>query len=213
MAHAVELAFVLAAEALKREPRRGWARIGVRAPESVADHSWRLALLAMVYADLLGLDAGKAARIALLHDLPEARTGDTMPGEWSPRQKHARESRALRGLLRPLPARLRARYLAMWMDYEAGRSAEARLVGELDKLEMVAQALSYERARGAPRGAFDRFWGTAERSVHSAALRERLAALRAMRPQGSPTARRASPSSRSGSRGRRKRYSRSPRAR
>ncbi|HEV8359378.1 MAG TPA: HD domain-containing protein, partial [Candidatus Thermoplasmatota archaeon] len=75
-----ELALVLEAEALKRTPRAGWKRVGIARPESVADHSWRLALMAMLYAEMLGLDAGKAARIAVLHDLAEARTGDAMPG-------------------------------------------------------------------------------------------------------------------------------------
>jgi putative hydrolase of HD superfamily len=179
-----ELAFVLEAEALKRRPRRGWQRIGIERPESVADHSWRLAVMAMLYADLLGLDAARAMRIALLHDLPEARTGDSMPGEFTARHKHAREARALRSLLRPLPPNLRRRYYALWQDYELGRSAEARLVAELDKLEMVAQGLAYER-RGQGRGRHDRFWATAGGAVESPALRARLETLRARRPRKS----------------------------
>lgn len=203
-----ELALVLEAEALKRTPRAGWRRIGVREPESVADHSWRLALMAMLYADLLGLDAGKAMRIALLHDLAEARIGDRLPGEWTAKRKHARESAALRAMLRPLPPRLRKRYLALWLDYERARSPEARLVAELDKLEMAAQGLAYEKA-GRARGRFGPFWATAERAVASPALRQRLAALR----QARPTSRSASSSSGRGCRTSRKRYSRSPRTR
>lgn len=185
-----ELALVLEAEALKRTVRAGWRRIGVRDPESVADHSWRLAFMAMLYADLLGLDAGRAARIALVHDLAEARVGDRMPGEWTEAQKHAREARALRAMLKPLPPALRRAYEALWLDYERGGSAEARLVAELDKLEMVAQGVAYERAGRARARAFDGFWGTAERAVATPFLRERLAALRALR--GSPRGRRAS---------------------
>jgi putative hydrolase of HD superfamily len=207
-----ELAFVLEAEALKREPRAGWRRIGIPAPESVADHSWRLALMAMLYADLLRLDAGKAMRIALLHDLAEARTGDTLPGTRTAGQKHAREARALRAMLRPLPRGLRRRYLALWRDYEEGRSPEARLVAELDKLEMAAQGLAYER-RGLARGRFDPFWGTARGAVRSPALAAQLAALEALRPHARPTARRASSSSGRGRRTSRKRYSRSSRTR
>jgi putative hydrolases of HD superfamily len=178
-----ELALVLEAEALKRLPRAGWARIGIAQPESVADHSWRLALLAMVYADLLGLDAGKAMRIALLHDLAEVRVGDAMPGQWSEAQKHRREARALRSMLKPLPPAVAKRYLALWMDYEAGSSAEARLVAELDKLEMVAQALAYEQRRLAGGGDLDPFWGTADRAMQSPFLRERLEALARLRPR------------------------------
>lgn len=204
-----ELALVLEAEALKRTVRAGWRRIGVRQPESVADHSWRLALMAMLYAEQLGLDAGRAVRIALVHDLGEARIGDRMPGEWTPARKHAREAAALRGMLKALPAKQRRAWMALWLDYERGRSPEARLVAELDKLEMVAQGLAYERRKAAASRRFDPFWGTAERSIASGPMRARLAALRAQRP----TARRASSTSGQGRRTSRKAYSRSPRTR
>jgi putative hydrolase of HD superfamily len=184
-----ELALVLEAEALKREPRRGWRRIGIARGESVADHSWRLSLMAMLYAELLGLDAGRAARIALLHDLAEARIGDRMPGELTDKAKHAREERALRAMLKPLPPRVQRAWLALWRDYETGRSPEARLVAELDKLEMVAQAFAYERRRAARPRDFDGFWGTAERAVASPAMRARLDALRAARPRPAAAAR------------------------
>lgn len=202
-----ELALILEAEGLKTTVRAGWARVGVAAPESVADHSWRLALMAMLYAEQLGLDAGKAVRIALVHDLGEARIGDRMPGEWTPARKHAREAAALRGMLKALPPGQRKAWMALWLDYERGTSPEARLVAELDKLEMVAQGLAYERRKAAPRRAFDPFWGTAERAIASPALQERLRALRAQRP----TARKASPTSGHGRRTSRKTYSRSPR--
>jgi putative hydrolase of HD superfamily len=182
-----DLRFVLEAEALKRLPRAGWRRVGIRGGESVADHSWRLAVMAMLYADLLGLDAERAMRIALLHDLAEARVGDAMPGEWSPRQKHAREARALRSMLRPLPPRLARRYLALWHDYESGRSPEARLVHELDKLEMAAQAGAYEGS--VPRPELDGFWRTADRALAHPALRQRFEALQGRRPGARPQGR------------------------
>ena len=206
-----ELALVLEAEALKRTVRAGWQRIGVRDPESVADHSWRLALMAMLYADLLGLDAAKAMRIALLHDLGEARIGDKMPGEWTAKQKHARERRALVAMLKPLPRQLQARYQQLWMDYETGTSPEAQLVAELDKLEMIAQGVAYERG-GQARGRFEPFWRTADQAIASPFLRQRLEALAARRPQR-PRSRKASSSSGKGLRTSRKRYSRAPRTR
>jgi putative hydrolase of HD superfamily len=68
-------------------------------------------------------------------------------------------------------------YFALWMEYEEGRSPEARLVAELDKLEMAAQALTYEHdARATPRD-FDGFWASAGRAVESPQIRERLRAL------------------------------------
>ena len=61
---------------LKAERRRGWVKkLGLNNPESVADHSYRTALMAMVISDSRGLDTVKAVRLALLHDLPEAIVG------------------------------------------------------------------------------------------------------------------------------------------
>src|SRR5690242_15589080 len=68
------------AEALKRLPRTGWLHIGVQAPESVADHSYRIALLTLlVAAGEPALDLARALTIALVHDLPEAIAGDITP--------------------------------------------------------------------------------------------------------------------------------------
>ena len=81
---------------LKRLPRTGWVESGVPDPESVADHSFRVALLTLVLADLKGLDALKAVRMALIHDLGEAETGDLTPA------RRRLTPRALAMLRRPL---------------------------------------------------------------------------------------------------------------
>ncbi|MEM3032072.1 MAG: HD domain-containing protein, partial [Nitrososphaerota archaeon] len=65
-----------AATILKRVERRGWVEAGLRDVESVADHSFSLALLAMTYAAAKGLNIYRAVGMALLHDLAEAYTGD-----------------------------------------------------------------------------------------------------------------------------------------
>src|SRR5262245_33825115 len=64
---------------LKRVRRKGWVDRGVVDAESVADHSYRLAVLAWAVARSRGLDADRAQRIALLHDLAEAEVGDETP--------------------------------------------------------------------------------------------------------------------------------------
>ncbi|MEM2082519.1 MAG: HD domain-containing protein, partial [Candidatus Bathyarchaeia archaeon] len=67
---------------MKRLGRAGWMRkLGMREPESVAEHAFRAAFLAMVLSDLRGLDSGRAMRMALLDDLPEVITGDLTPEE------------------------------------------------------------------------------------------------------------------------------------
>lgn len=68
--------FFYEAGALKRTTRSGWALARMSNRESVADHSFRTALIAMTMAAMAGADPDRAATLALLHDLPEARLGD-----------------------------------------------------------------------------------------------------------------------------------------
>lgn len=68
--------FLYEAGTLKQTKRTGWWMAGVRDPESVAEHSWRTALLASVIAKLEGADPAKAAFLAVWHDSQETRTGD-----------------------------------------------------------------------------------------------------------------------------------------
>jgi len=57
--------FFVRAGRLKSEPRRGWVlKLGMEDPESVADHSYRVALMAMVYCDARRLDTEKAMKIS-----------------------------------------------------------------------------------------------------------------------------------------------------
>lgn len=136
-----------AAGKLKRIKRTGWVEVGIKEPESVAEHSFRTALLAMILADLKDLDAEKAVRMALLHDLAEAEVGDL-----TPEKKGARgpaltleENEAMDRLLSTLPEPLSARYRSLWREFQAAVSPEARMVIQADKLEMCIQALEYKR--------------------------------------------------------------------
>lgn len=127
--------------------RAGWIRkLGMREPESVAEHAFRAAFLAMVLSDLRGLDSGKAMRMALLDDLPEAITGDLTPEEkagMGAEEALRTEEGALREILSKLPPRLRDYYLELWREGQRGESPEARLVRDADKLEMALQAFEY----------------------------------------------------------------------
>jgi len=68
-----------AAGSLKEVRRKGWVDRGVPDAESVADHSYRVALLAWALARTRGLDAERAMLIGLVHDLAEAEVGDETP--------------------------------------------------------------------------------------------------------------------------------------
>jgi putative hydrolase of HD superfamily len=132
------LAFLALAERLKGTPRTGLTSAG--RGESTAEHSWRLALMALLLAEELGADPARLIGICLVHDLAEAITGD-LPAP-APRQagvKEAQERDALATLTATLPAGMRARLIGLWNEYEEGTSREARLAKGLDKLETILQ--------------------------------------------------------------------------
>jgi len=134
--------FTLEAQKLKDEYRKGWkVKAGIKNPESVADHTYGLAMLSMLFSDYKNLDAEKCLRMAILHDLAEVIIGDLLPGENN--NKSNDEDKAMKKLLKILPNGISKRYLQIWEEFRIGKSKEAKLVHELDKLEMVTQALRY----------------------------------------------------------------------
>jgi putative hydrolase of HD superfamily len=161
--------FITEAEKLKDEPRRGWKlKARVKHPESVAEHTYGVAILAMLLADERGLDAEKCMKMALLHDLSEVITGDMMPGENS--NKRVEEDRAARKLLKKLPHNISKRYLEIWNEFKSGKSKEAKLVHEIDKLEMVIQASRYRRD-GVKKELLARFVNSARTKVSDRTLK------------------------------------------
>jgi putative hydrolase of HD superfamily len=163
----VTLRLLAAGSALKRLPRSGWLLAGVPQPESVADHSFATALLAYWIAEEINrdpasqglaapLDVGQVLAIALLHDLAESsltdlpRRATVLLGEAA---KHAAEEQVMAQLF--AGDQTEAHPLDLWREYAAAATAEARLVRDADKLEMVSQALVYEQAG---QRNLDEFW-------------------------------------------------------
>ncbi len=141
---AAVLDFLRAAEALKTVPRSGWTSAGER--ESVAEHTWRLCLMAMAFhPHFPDVDFARLVKICVVHDLGEAVGGDVPAPEQARRAaageggKAADERRDLLTLLAPLPPALRAEIAGLWDEYEAARTPEARLAKALDKLETILQ--------------------------------------------------------------------------
>jgi len=129
---------------LKRLERTGWRIRGIFDPESVSDHSYRLALMAIFIGDKMGLDTGRMVKMALLHDLAESIIGDITPLDGVDEdEKRRMEEKAIHGILGVLPNDEAERYLDVWLDFEDRRTPEGRAVRDLDKLEMAMQALEY----------------------------------------------------------------------
>jgi putative hydrolase of HD superfamily len=142
---------------LKLLPRTGWLQRGMRNVESIAEHTFAVAALALLVGDQQpGIDRGRLLAIALLHDIAESLIGD-LPASarrlFGAAAKREAERRAMVELFTGLPQV--EEYLELWDEYCTGGSKEARLVKALDHVEMLAQALAYERAGSR---ALNEFW-------------------------------------------------------
>jgi putative hydrolase of HD superfamily len=151
---------------LKTVPRMGWLLRGVRDVESVAAHSFGVAFIAMLLADRaeargMQVDVERVLRMALLHDLPEVRTGDlpnTIKQYFEPSALKTADERIAAEILTKLGAPGK-KYLEVWLAYEDRASLEARLVKAADKLDLLLQAYEYEK--GGARN-LQEFWKSAE---------------------------------------------------
>ncbi|OHA76940.1 MAG: hypothetical protein A3H01_02380 [Candidatus Wildermuthbacteria bacterium RIFCSPLOWO2_12_FULL_40_9] len=158
---------------LKEFKRTGWVLRGVKDPETIAEHKFRVTLLAWLLAKKRGLNVERAIKIALSHDLCEVYTRDITPyvgllprnkakrkeflKRWVrlPQQqkekrakiKFKREKKLLLKLVKFLKPNVRNEIFSLWMDYEKGISREGRFVKQLDKIEPLIQSIEYFGAK------------------------------------------------------------------
>jgi putative hydrolase of HD superfamily len=154
--------FTKIVENLKRVKRTGWIVAGVKSPESVAEHSYCLAVLCMVLGKKNNLNVEKLMKMALIHDLAESIVGDLVEERgykivMNPKKKLKLEKEALKRICDGIGGD--QEYLLLWEEFEENRSPEARLVKQLDKFEMVAQALEYDGEVESKK--LDEFWENA----------------------------------------------------
>ena len=195
------LDFFHAAGGLKAVARQGWVDRGVPSPESVADHTFRSAIMAWMLGHAAGLDAVRLVKLALVHDLAESEVGDATPyadaiendadfaqsvRRWrellTPEQlaaakqtKRRVEAEAASRLTTLLPAELGAEVQELWTDYAERRTPEARFAAQIDKLEALLQAVEYRDA-GHPSDV-ENFLISAREAVEHPVLRAFLAEL------------------------------------
>ena len=132
---------------LKRVRRSGWWCAGVDHPESVAEHSWRVAAIAWLLAELEGADAERACTLAVFHDSGETRINDQHRLGQRYAGKDAGEGDVVRDQTVGLPAAIGEKLRGLWSEVKARESLEARIAKDADLLECLVQALEY-RARG-----------------------------------------------------------------
>ncbi len=153
-----------AIHAVKHLPRKGWLERGLPAGrvESVGSHSFGTALLALVLKEAGVLAAGvpveRLVAVALLHDITESVTGDVTPADnVTPARKATMELDAVRQLLGDVPgmAGLQRELEAFVTAGDAaGKDPVYALVKQIDKLDMMIQALRYEKESGKDMGDF-----------------------------------------------------------
>jgi putative hydrolase of HD superfamily len=139
--------FAYEAGQLKLLPRAGWLLAGIREPESVAEHSFRVGILAYIIAALEGADPDRAAALGLFHDLPETRIGD-VPSVGRPYVKTTDPQRVAADQVADLPEYLAAHINALIDEHEGAKTSaatpEARCSRDADKLDCLLQAREYQ---------------------------------------------------------------------
>lgn len=136
------LLFIKKAEKLKVETRHSWLSNSDR-QESVAEHSWMLALIAMSVFDSIAIEVDqlRVLKMLILHDLAEAITGDIPTFEKSKRQERKQENelRAMESITSSLGSAVAAEFMDIWQEYEENKTPEARLAQAIDKSEVWIQ--------------------------------------------------------------------------
>lgn len=136
-------AFLYEMGLLKRYKRTGWSQMGVPLPESVADHSFRVSVIASVLAAMEGADPQRAAFLALWHDSQETRTTD-LPHLTKNYVSAAANEQVTRDQVAPLPPSVAGMISTAVAEYEAAETQEARCGRDADKLECLLQAREYQ---------------------------------------------------------------------
>ena len=144
------ISFYLQYSHLKNLYRQGYlkVRLGLEWKdkcESVADHSWGLAMLAMSIIEKykLDLDINKCMKLAIVHELGEIYTGDYTPQDGvSPDEKHSMEKENIKKLLEVVT--FENDFLELWEEFEEEKTPESLFMKELDKLEFLMQSACYE---------------------------------------------------------------------
>lgn len=132
-----QLDFIVQVDALKQITRQTLL-IDDRRPENDAEHSWHLALMALLLQEYAegDVDVGRVMAMHVIHDLVEIHAGDTFAyDEAGHRDKEEREQAAAERLFGLLPEDQCAAVRALWDEFEERRTPEARYAAALDRLQ------------------------------------------------------------------------------
>ncbi|MEK6938492.1 MAG: HD family hydrolase [Nanoarchaeota archaeon] len=162
-----KLRFLQQAFKLKHVLRTGWVNKNVPNSESVADHIYGVAILALIVPLPKGINRNKLVQMALVHDVAESFHGDPVweKGKYSDWDKHKikdeKETLAVKEMFKSI-GRKKTEQLAL--EFIQHQSPIAKFLKELDKLDMIIEALVYEERVHPER--LDEFWENAEKYIN-----------------------------------------------
>ena len=168
------LDFFKTAVNLKNISRQGWIdKLSLKHPESVADHSYSMAIMGMIISDLENYNSEKILKMILLHDLAESKIGDYTPNQITKENKIKIENNAYDEMISTLPESIKLQYAQIWEEYQKQESPESKIVRQIDKLEMALQAKMYQN-EGSPKDSVESFFKSAEEGITHPKLKDIL---------------------------------------
>jgi len=187
---------------LKKMKRGGWILRKIKDPETIAEHTFRIAISAWILSKEKKMDIKKILKLALIHDLCEVYSGDitiynnvVLPKDRKKRreiiekwprfskkekekfyqEKYQQEYQALKKITSYLPLPLRKEIMNLWQEYEKKLTKEGRFVRQVDHIENLLQALEYKKKN--KRTPIRSFWITAKEVVDDPLLVKFMDAL------------------------------------
>ncbi len=157
---------------LKNVSRQGWIdKLDIKDVESVADHTFSMAIVGMVISDLERYNSEKILKMILLHDLAESKIGDFTPNQIEKHEKIQLENNAIIEILENLPNPIKNEYANIWKEYQEQKSQESKFVHQIDRLEMALQAKIYQE-KGNSKKQLESFFETAKNDITEPKLKE-----------------------------------------
>ena len=157
---------------LKKIKRQGWIdKVQIKNPESVADHSYSMAIITMIISDMKNCDSEKCLKMTLLHDLAESKIGDYTPEQITKEDKIKLEDKTILEIIKNLPEDIGTKYLDIWKEYQEQKTAESLLVHQIDRIEMAIQARIY-REEGNSQEELESFFESAKKEITDLDLKE-----------------------------------------
>jgi len=152
---------------MKKIPRTGWLLHGITNVESIAEHSYSVTTIAYFLAEDLGCNSSRLIKMAIIHDLAEILTGDIVSEHGGEMDIEKRKSKIIieGNKIKELASLISngKELQKLWTEYEDQSSKEAKMLKQIDKFEMVMQALQYENPRNPNH--LREFWENAKKYI------------------------------------------------